>query len=95
MRYPAAFALMAGLAFGVAACDDTTYSETAMRSGTPDAESACISAVNRNMTGANATVTSSDFSEAGTTVMLTSSDGETWRCLASNDGIVEDLSVVE
>ncbi|HMQ94960.1 MAG TPA: hypothetical protein PKA33_06240 [Amaricoccus sp.] len=95
MKYPAALVLMAGLALGVAACDDTTCSETAMRSGTPDAESACISAVNRNRPSANATVTNSDFSAAGTTVMLTSSDGDNWRCLASNDGIVEGLSIVE
>jgi hypothetical protein len=38
---------------------------------------------------------SSDYSEAGTLVMLQDAGGTVWRCLAANDGTVEDLSVSE
>ncbi len=70
-------------------------SDVALRTGTSGAESACVAAVNRNMADSGTSIISSDSSEAGTVVMLRSSDATTWRCLASNDGVVEDLSVVE
>lgn len=40
-------------------------------------------------------VVSSDYSEAGTLVMLRDAGGTVWRCVASNDGEVEDLSVAD
>jgi hypothetical protein len=89
-------ALAGAMALGLAACDETATTDAPVQSSeAPKAEAACIAGVNRNMPGADATVTSSDFSQAGTTVMLRSSDGTNWRCLASNDGILEDLAVVE
>ncbi|MFC3642568.1 hypothetical protein [Aquibium oceanicum] len=38
---------------------------------------------------------SSDFSQAGTLVMLRDAGGTVWRCLAANDGSVEDISILE
>ena len=95
MRTMATIGVLALL--GVAACEDTGSTEvstTALRSGTPEAEAACVDAVNTNYGSAVSSVTSSEFSEAGTSVMLTA-EGETWRCLASNDGNVEEVSVQE
>ncbi|WP_269931965.1 hypothetical protein [Aminobacter sp. HY435] len=40
-------------------------------------------------------IISSDFSQAGTLVMLRDAGGTVWRCLAANDGTVEELSVSE
>jgi hypothetical protein len=82
-------------AFALAACSTFTNTETTpMRTATTDAETACIRAVNTNYGGDGAAaVTTSEFSEANSTVMLTSRDGETWRCRASNEGVVEDLAV--
>lgn len=45
--------------------------------------------------GAGGQVISSEYSEAGTLVMLRDRGGTTWRCLAANDGTVEDLSVAD
>lgn len=45
--------------------------------------------------GAGGRVLSSDFSEAGTLVMLEDAGGSVWRCLAYSDGSVEELSVAE
>lgn len=84
-------------AASLAACDDmemTEMSDTPTGGGNGIVENACITAVNTNMTGGSATVLSSDFSEAGIVVTLRSRDGTNWRCLASNNGIVEDLSIV-
>ena len=40
-------------------------------------------------------VLSSDFSEAGTLVMLKDAGGTVWRCIGYNDGTVGDLAVTE
>lgn len=40
-------------------------------------------------------ILSSDFSEAGTVVMLKDGGGTVWRCIGYNDGAVGELSVVE
>ena len=46
--------------------------------------------------GANgAQILSSEYSEAGTLVMLRDAGGTVWRCLAANNGVVEDLNVAE
>jgi hypothetical protein len=78
----------------LAACDDTVQVDTSsqpMRTGTGAAESACLAAVNRNYGSDVASIISSDSSEADTEVMV-STQGESFRCLASNDGTVEDLA---
>jgi hypothetical protein len=87
--------LAAAGALALTACGTfTDTGTTTMRTATTDAESACIRAVNTNYGGdGGAVVASSEFSEANSTVMLRSRDGQTWRCVASNDGIVEDLAV--
>jgi hypothetical protein len=76
---------------------------TASRQATGAAESACMTAVNRNYGGKVKTlrVASSEFSQANSTVMVEaigvsgSSQTERWHCLVSNDGKIADLSVVE
>ena len=80
---------VAGLSLGV--CAMTSYAQD-----TGNAETACMEAVNNNYGGnvKNLDVISADGSQAGTEVIL-NADGETWRCLSSNDGQVEDLSVQE
>ena len=84
-----------GLA-ALAACEQTvttTTTSTAVQATTSSPESACIAAVDRNMIVTGATVTGSDISPAGTVVTLRARDGSTWRCLASNDGVVAELSM--
>jgi len=63
------------------------------RTATSAAETACMVAVNSNYGGRvnNLHVVKSEFSQANSEVIL-SADGERWRCLASNNGNVEDLS---
>lgn len=86
---PAAFLLSA---LGVAACDDTA-ADDALRPGSPAVEAACVAAVNaRNGDTSGAIVTSSDYSEAGSLVMITDDDRVDWRCLAANDGSIEELT---
>jgi hypothetical protein len=60
------------------------------------AESACMSAVNANYGGKvkHLNIVSSEFSQANSEVIL-NADGQRWRCLVSNDGRVQDLSVQE
>ena len=67
------------------------------------AESACMAAVNNNYGGKvkDLKVVRSEFSQANSTVMLDAvgvrggPTTEHWRCLSSNKGKVEDLSVVQ
>ncbi len=60
------------------------------------AESACMQAVNSNYGGKlqNLDIVSSEFSQANSEVIM-NADGQRWRCLVSNDGQVQDLSVQE
>jgi molybdenum cofactor biosynthesis enzyme MoaA len=60
------------------------------------AQSACMSAVNKNYGGKvkELGIVSSEFSQANSEVMI-NADGKRWRCLVSNDGKVQDLSVKE
>jgi molybdenum cofactor biosynthesis enzyme MoaA len=59
-----------------------------------NAKSACMVAVNKNYGGkvTNLRVVKSEFSQANSEVMV-DADGERWRCLVSNDGVVKDLSM--
>lgn len=65
------------------------------RQASSNAESACMVAVNNNYGGNvdDILVTSSEFSQANSTVMM-KAGGEDWKCLVSNGGEVADLSVV-
>lgn len=83
--------------------DGTTRSEPAgMRQASSAAESACMVAVNNNYGGkvGNLVVTSSEFSQANSQVNIRAEGvrngptSETWKCLVSNDGKVQELSVV-
>ncbi|MCF7983807.1 MAG: hypothetical protein K9L70_05340 [Thiohalocapsa sp.] len=76
--------------------DGGTRSEPVVRDAPSIAETACMERVNANYAGKvrNLTVTSSEFSEANSVVMM-NADGETWRCLVSNDGAIQELRVVE
>jgi molybdenum cofactor biosynthesis enzyme MoaA len=58
------------------------------------AKSACMVAVNKNYGGKvrNLNVVKSEFSQANSEVII-DADGERWRCLSSNDGTVQDLSI--
>lgn len=58
------------------------------------AVNACKSAVNRNFAGkAKISVTSTEFSQANSMVMMRVNGAENWKCLVSNSGKVADLSV--
>jgi hypothetical protein len=85
-----AILLAASAALG--ACVETTETVT-VRSGSSEAEFACAQAVNANFGRAVATVTSSEFSEANTVVMLTA-EGQTFRCLTSSNGVVAEVTAV-
>lgn len=97
----------AGLTLG--ACASSNYDagagagSGAMRQASSAAESACLAAVNSNYGGKvqAVNVSSSEFSQANSTVMVVaagvrgSTQAERWRCLVSNDGKVQELSVVQ
>ena len=107
MTQPIRLALIAAAALSLGACvsnePKTGQTPDPMRQATSAAESACLAAVNRNYGGKVRTVrvASSDFSQANSTVMVDavgvrgSAQTEHWRCLASNDGQVADLRVVQ
>jgi len=67
-----------------------------------NAKTACLSAVNANYGGKvdSVKVTHTEFSQANSTVMVSaigvrgSATTEHWKCLVSQDGDVQDLSVV-
>lgn len=93
-------------AFTLSACveDQTTRPEPpAMRGASNAAETACMAAVNGNYGGKvrEVRVASSEFSQANSVVMVDAAGvrggqaTEQWRCLVSNDGKVEELSVVQ
>jgi len=93
----------AALALGgcVIVPNDSGSQRSVGRQASSAAESACMVAVNRNYGGnvRSVEVVSSEFSEANSLVMVNAvgvrgtSAIERWRCLVSNDGQVEDLSV--
>jgi len=83
--------------------EGATRSEpVAMRDAGSAAESACMVAVNNNYGGkvGNLVVTSSEFSQANSQVNIRAEGvrngptSESWKCLVSNDGVVQELSVV-
>ena len=62
-----------------------------------DADDACINQLRLvgGPDGASGTILSSEFSEAGTLVMLEDAGGTTWRCIAYQDGSIGELAVVD
>ncbi len=80
----------------VACVEDTsTRSGSSMREAGGGAESACMTAVNKNYGGKvdNIKITSSESSQANSVVMMRAG-GETWKCLVSSGGEVQELTVV-
>lgn len=73
-------------------------SMTFARAGEQDAIDGCIDQI-RKVGGPDAAgggeVLSSEFSEAGTLVMLRDAGGTIWRCMGYSDGTVGDLSVAQ
>ena len=90
MTYGRGLAALA-LAAALAGCGQQEV--VTIRTGSVPAETACAAAVNRNMGGSGTAVVNSNFSEAGSEVTLRSADGSEWRCLASNDGVVSELTM--
>jgi len=86
-RFLTVLPALAGVALTLGTAD-------AMAQATSAAESACMAAVNSQYGGRERTleVVHSEFSQANSLVIV-EADGERWRCLASNDGEVEDLSI--
>lgn len=71
---------------------------TAVHAGEQDAIDGCIDQL-RKVGGPDArsggTVLSSEFSQAGTLVMLRDGGGTVWRCIGYSDGAVGELTVVD
>lgn len=86
LRFLATLAALVALGSATAALADRTA-----------AERACAQLVKLNNGGGHVSIANSDYSEAGTVVVIKDhkQDGGLWRCLASNDGVVEDLSFQE
>jgi hypothetical protein len=100
-------ALVAAATLLLSACatsdDDSGQGSSTLRQATGAAESACTAAVNGNYGGnvRSVQVASSEYSEANSVVMVDAagvrggSTTERWRCLVSNDGTVQELTVVQ
>lgn len=100
-----AFAAVTVLGLTACATSDSSYDpgpgSSASRQATSAAESACMTAVNSRYGGRVNTVrvVRSEYSEANSLVIVDAvgvrggSASERWRCLASNDGQVADLSL--
>ncbi|MGB5735849.1 MAG: hypothetical protein WBM40_15545 [Thiohalocapsa sp.] len=100
------FAIIAAAGFTLSACATDGYDSgsgsSALRDASSGAEVACTTAVNANYGGnvKSVRVASSEFSQANSMVMVKAggvrggTTTETWKCLVSNDGNVEELTVV-
>ena len=90
-----AICVMVG-ALVLAACEETATTGTAVDSGLPSpAQAACMSAVARETGDGNVTVLGSSRALTGTELLIgVGDDRAQWRCLASNDGVVEEVSSV-
>ncbi len=74
------FAIASTAAFAMSEADDACIDHLRLVGG-PD--------------GQSGTIESSQFSEAGTLVMLRDAGGTLWRCIAYKDGSIGEMSVVE
>ena len=92
-----------GLTLAACGTTDLGYSNkesSGSRQATSAAESACMAAVNRQYGSKyDVRVSSSEYSEANSLVMVDANPvggmTERWRCLVSNDGKVQDLSLTQ
>lgn len=95
--------VVAGLTLAACGTTDMGYSDqgsSGSRQATSAAESACMAAVNRQYGGKyDVRVSRSEYSEANSLVMVEANPvggmTERWRCLVSNDGQVQDLSLAQ
>ena len=77
-------------------CHQSAKAEPSGSAVSSKSVNACKSAVNRNFAGkAKISVTRSEFSQANSLVMMRVNGTENWKCLVSNNGHVEDLSIVD
>lgn len=102
MANPTKIAAIAVAALTLTACGttDSGYSDKGSsrpRQATSAAESACMAAVNSQYGGKyDVRVIRSEYSEANSLVVVAGGPNrERWRCLASNDGNVQDLSLAQ
>lgn len=67
------------------------------RAGEQEAIDGCIDKLREvgGPDGQSGEIVSSEYSEAGTLVMLRDAGGTVWRCIGYNDGAVGDMSVAE
>jgi len=82
---------LAAAALGLAACVENTGPSSPEGSLTRAAEVSCLSQASDFTPGGGAQVVSSDYSEAGTTVIVADQAGDQYRCVATNDGTVTDF----
>ena len=91
---------VAGLTLAACGTTDSGYSDkgsSGPRQATSAAESACMAAVNSQYGGKyDVKVNRSEYSEANSLVIVAGGPNrERWRCLVSNDGKVQDLSLAQ
>lgn len=95
---------VAGLTLTACGSTDMGYgdkkSSGSRHQSTSAAESACMAAVNRQYGGKyDVRVARSEYSEANSLVVVEANPvggmTERWRCLVSNDGVVQDLSLAQ
>ncbi|MDU8944257.1 hypothetical protein [Ovoidimarina sediminis] len=77
---------MDGATSGETAPAETSSTAASSSEVTQDAIDGCIDALRGTEGVSGGTVTSTEFSEANSLVMLEDSSGTAWRCLVSNDG---------
>jgi hypothetical protein len=96
-------AAIALVAIGLGACSETSMESSSppmaasapMRTGSAADETACLSAV-AQQTGNSVIVTSSEFSQANTVVMVgVGPQRAPWRCLVSNGVVAEVTSMAD
>ena len=99
-------AASAAATLALSACSDTgsatapsaslaSVQAPAMRTGSPADEAACMNAV-RQQTGNTVVVTSSEFSQANTLVMIGVGPQQApWRCLVSGGVVQEVMSMAD
>lgn len=102
MRSFPVLALLAVTALGTVACSQTESqapasqpsSSTAMRSGSPEDEQACLNYARAEMQTDQISIVSSEFSQANTEVIVAVGDQRAqWRCLVSGAVVAEFMSL--
>jgi hypothetical protein len=83
--------VLAVAALGIGACVEDTGPSSPEGSMTRAAEVSCLARASDFTPGGGAQVVSSDYSEAGTTVIIADQAGNQYRCVATNDGTVTDF----